>query len=551
MSPDMLTRCFRAEESRARYWTQQAVELCSEIEDESLNELIPQLEEAQRVLDRDRRIIVIGGDKCGKSSLLAAVAGYPLIATVPLEEDYVCWRYRSQDGDVTASKFIPLENLEGLELVDTRSCADEAVAATVRRLIKGADVVIAVADGRSPEASPVWALLAELPEKQRSACLVAVTFTDRLVADAALALKESLREFCRERVGVPLPLYFVSPDKGSEANETFTLRVQEALAEPCGVRTAIRHLVECGKEIVRKQGSVLGARDRVARTDSGFLAGIEQEIDYFLVRQRDSLKGCVENYAEAGMRAVPTTVSKLCKTLGWFLSPVTLLRMELLGTGTEKFYYRTLRHEILTQQEASDTNFVLSCMRHWQSVRPRMKKTLECEIGEFPEAALAGDLRELRVRMGRELYKPFREMKLRTAYNKVFGMHVGWMAVGILLICFFLFIAGVLGVLGLDFFALASVAAAALVWVLGSVAHLLAVRDMRREVVVLSLSLHDLLRNTVGEAVEALLVSRVAAYRRLYTAPREKVARHEASLLPLQQRQKEINMQLNAAAPRI
>ena len=547
----MLSRCFRAEESRARYWAQQAVELCSEIEDETLAELIPSLDEARKVLDRDRRIIVIGGPGCGKSSLLAAVADYPLIATLPMTDDYVCWRYRSQDGDYTASKFIPLENLEGLELVDTRSCADAAVADSVRRLMKGADVVIAVADGRSPESSPIWSLLAELPEKQRSACLVAITFTERLSADASLALKESLREFCRERVGVPLPLYFVSPDKGSEANETFTMRVQEALAEPCGVRTAIRHLVECAKEMVRRQGSVLGARDRVARTDSGFLAGIEQEIDYFLIRQRDSVTACVDNYSEAAMRALPTTADKLRKTLSWFLSPVTLLRMELLGAGTEKFLYRSVKHEILTQQEASDSNFVLSCMKHWQSVRPRMKKTLECEIGEFPAEALSQELQELRDRMGRALYKPFTEMKLRSEFNKVFSHHVGWMAAAILLICFMLFVAGILGVLSLDFFALCAVVAAGFVWFLGSISHYLAARDIHREIVLHSLKLQDLLRNTIGEAVEGLLVSRVAAYRRLYMAPREKVARHQASLLPLQQRQKEINMQLNAAAPRI
>ena len=251
------------------------------------------------------------------------------------------------------------------------------------------------------------------------------------------------------------------------------------------------------------------------------------------------------------MRALPTTADKLRKTLGWFLSPVTLLRMELLGAGTEKFLYRTMKHEILTQQEASDSNFVLSCMKHWQSVRPRMKKTLECEIGEFPAEELSQDLQELRDRMGRSLYKPFTEMKLRREFGKVFSRQVGWMAAVILLICFLLFVGGILGVLSLDFFGLCAVAAAGFVWLLGSLSHYLAVRDIHREIVLLSLELQDLLRNTIGEAVEGLLVSRVAAYRRLYMTPREKVARHQASLLPLQQKQKEINMQLNAAAPRI
>lgn len=551
MGADMLSRRFRTEESRARYWAQQAVELCSEIEDETLTEFVEPVQKADALLDRDRRVIVVGGERCGKSTLLAAVAEYPLIARVPFDGDYVCWRYRCKDGDATASRFIPLDNLSGLELVDTRSATDEGVAATVRQLVKAADVVIAVVDGRSYEASPAWGLLASLRDEQRAACLVAVTFTETLGADAALKLKDTMREFCREHVGAPLPICFVNPAGSSENMETFLQLVQDALAQPCGVRSAIRRLLEHAKELTRKQGSVLVARERVARTDSGFLAGIEQEIDYFQSRQRDSLQVCTEIYAEAAMRALPSTISKLQRTLGWVLSPVTLLRLELLGSGTEKYYYRALRAEVLEQQEISDTNFVLSCMSHWRDVRPRMKKTLECEIGEFPAESLQADLQQLRVRMGRELYKPFADIKLRVSFSKCFGAHVGWMRTSCGLICLFLAMAGILGFFDFQVFAIVAVCLAGLVWLVGSIAHFLVVRKLCREVVQYSLALQDKIQKSIGSAVESLLVSRVAAYRRLYTAPREKVARHEQSLGPLKNRQKDINMQLNAAAPRI
>ena len=547
----MVSRSFRAEESRARYWTQQAVELCSEIDDESLNELILPVEEAQKALDRDRRVMVIGGEKCGKSSLLAAVAGCQLVATTPLTGDYVCWRYRSTDGDCTASRFIMQDELEGLEMVDTANCADEGVAETVRRLMKGADVVIAVVDARAAEASPVWSVLATLPETRKPACLVALSYADTLSAGEEQSLKERLKEHARTHTGSPLPLYSVSPHRGAAALETFILRVQEALDEPNGVRSAIRHLVECGKELVRRQGSVLVAREHAARTNSGFLAGIEQEIDCFLERQRSGVKQCVEAYSESAMQALPTTLQKLRAALGWFLSPVTLLRMEGMGVGTEKFYYGTLRDEILTRQEDSDMSFVLSCMGHWQSVRPRMKKSLECEIGDFPADELKNELEELRMRMGRSLYAPFTALKLRTAYSKVFQSNVWWMCICCALICIFLFIAGVLGGIGFDLLAMAGLVLAAGVWGMGTVAHLVISRSICREISLLSLNLQDELKSTVGEAIENLLVCRVAAYRRLYTAPREKVAYQESTLKPLQQQQKDINMQLNAAAPRV
>ncbi len=548
----MLSRCFRTEESRARHWAQQAVDLCSEIEDESLTELIEPIRKATDELERDRRIMVIGGERCGKSTLLASIAEYPLIAKVPFEGDYVRWRYFCKDGDATASRFIPLENLSGLELVDTRSATDEGAAATLFQLMKRADVVIAVVDGRSYEASPVWRLLATLRAEERTpACLVAVTFTETFGADSALKLMETMREFCREHVGTSLPLCFVNPRSSHENMESFRQLVQDAMTQPSGVRAEIRNLLEHAKALVRKQGSVLVARERVARTDSGFLAGIEQEIDYFQSRQRESLQGCTEAYAEAAMRALPSTISKLQKTLGIVLSPVTLIRLELLGSGTERYYYRTLRAEVLEQQEVSDTNFVLSCMSHWRDVRPRMKKTLECEIGEFPASVLEADLEQLRVRMGRELYKPFVDVKLRVSYSKCFSSHVGWMRACCGLICLFLITAGILGVFDYLFFAVMSVMLAGVVWGLGSIAHFVVARKLCSEVVQHSLDLHDKIKNNIGSAVEALLVSRVAAYRRLYTAPRDKVARHEQSLGPLKNKQKDINMQLNAAAPRI
>ena len=53
------------------------------------------------------------------------------------------------------------------------------------------------------------------------------------------------------------------------------------------------------------------------------------------------------------------------------------------------------------------------------------------------------------------------------------------------------------------------------------------------------------------QLVQDMIVSRVAAYRRLYTEPRKKVADYETSLAPLQQRQSEIFRQLRSSAPHV
>ena len=211
-----LRRAYRTQESLVRYWAQQAVALCKDIEDESLEEYAAPVRAADKALQRDRRIIVIGGAKCGKSSILAGLVGAPVIASHRMEGHYLCWRFSCRDGDATHSRFIPQEHLNGLELVDTAACSGEA-ADTCRTLLQGADVIVAVVDSRAPEMSPVWDMLAELPEALLSSCLLAITFTDILGAEQILKLKDTLRDLAATKLKSerPLPLYQVSP-----ANQT-------------------------------------------------------------------------------------------------------------------------------------------------------------------------------------------------------------------------------------------------------------------------------------------------------------------------------------------
>ncbi len=546
----MLNRGFRTQESLARYWAEQAVELCHDIDDESLEEFVQPVYNAIHALRKDRRIIAVGGEKCGKSTLLSMIASAPLLARVPLKNHYVCWRYRSADGDATCSRFLPYEHLSGLELVDTQSCADAAVADTVRQLLSGADVILAVVDCRNYAQSPVWDMLASLPEKGCGECLLAITYTDMLGADAALKLKDDLRDFSRSRTGRNLPLYFVCPTS-SQACEVFAERVQEALQLPDGVRKTIRHVLDKGVELVRKQGRVLNARAAVGRTDSGFLAGIEQEIDNFLSHQMLGVQQRCDAYVASSSHTLPLLLGGVRRTLGWFLSPVVLMRLEQLGAGTEKCFYRLIQEDVLKQQAESDQQFILSCAGHWKSVRPRMKKTLECEIGDFPTESLEKELEELRCRMGRELYEPFSAARLRNKMAGLYNKRIAWMRACVGFICLFLFVAGVLGFIGQDMPAVCSVGIAAVVWFFGSLAHMVSSRRIRKEVQKLAISLEPGLRAAISASVEKLVISRVAAYRRLYTAPRHKVAQQEAMLEPLQNRYSTINIQLSSVFPRI
>ncbi len=539
----VLKRGYRMQESLARYWAGMAVELCHDIDAASLEEHVAPVDEALHAMATDRRLVVIGAAQCGKSALLAGVAGCPLVTQVPMDGHFVRWRFRNTTGEFAHSRFVPLESLAGLELIDSQDCGRPEVAEALRPLLPGADVVLAVLDARRVEESPVWELLALLPES--ASCVLAVTFTDKISADAALELKGTLRELCSRRLGRVLPQYFISP-AAEQAMEVFTERVQEAMDGSSGLRAAIRNVVETSLNLMGKQWTVLNRRDGLARRVSGFLAGIEREIDSFLSHQLASLPRQVQLYTEASSRALPRLLKRLRRVFGWMFSPVTILRLELLGGGCEKFYYRSMRDEVLRLQEESDRQFVLSCASHWKSVRPRMTATLDCEIGDFPAELLALELGKLRDRLGRELYTPFTRLQLRHQFSDLFTACAGWMRTSLAFCCLFLTCAGMLGAIGQDIPALAMVGLAVLIWLGATLAHGVANRRICRMVGAQGGSLEEAVQGMLGEAEERLVLSRVAAYRRLYTAPRRKVAQHEDTLKPLQARHTEIYRQLHA-----
>lgn len=541
----MLTRSYRMQEALMCYWAQQAVALCADIDDAATEELIPPVQAAVAATRRDRRVVFIGGKGCGKTSLLAAVAGCPVMTKAVWEGPYVCWRYRCDDGDATCSRFLPEPALEGLELVDTAAC--DSAGDTIAALLPGADAVIAVMDARKVQDSPAWELLAGLPETAAGSVLIALTHTDSLSADTVVQLGQTVRELSRERLPQMPAACNVSPANAA-AVEAFTTRVQEALAAPRGVRAAIRSVQEAAEKLLYKQGSILKKREEVMRMNSGFLAGIEQEIDNFLTRQRQGVKAHCGHFTDSVVRVKPRLLRRLRRVFGYVLSPVTLLRLEAFGAGLENACCRMVQEDVCRLQEESDRDFVQTCATHWKTVRPRMKQTLECEIGDFPEEALAAELAALRSRLKQRLSEPFRAEHVRRDLAGAFRAPAGWMQATLAVVCLLLAAAGGMGYIGQDVPAQWMVGGAAGLWLLGSVAHLVAAKRLRETTAVVCDRLCSAMGPALAPITEQLIISRVSAYRNLYTAPRMKVAARETTLEPLRLRHGDILRRIRTSA---
>ena len=547
----MLKRSYRVQESLVRYWAQQAREMYAIIGDDEMQPLLEAVEQSLAAMEGDRRIIVMGGADCGKTSLLSYISGLPVIRGGRQQESpYLRWRYGNNDGDAARSRFLPLPELKGIEFVDTGDCSEPEVQEELLRLLPGSDAAIVVADARQGGASPAWEVLQQLPINAVANVLVALTFTDHIGAEAALDLAARIREMCRQHLRLVVLVCSVNPTS-EQGVETFLTRVQETLDSPEGARRAIRNTLEATGRLMTRQSGIINARTAAMRDETGFLSGIESEIDTFLAHQLDGVEGCAQDYASVPLGVLPKLQRKLRRSFGYVLSPLCLMQLEDMGAGAESSYYRLVCKEIMERQRESDSRFTASCQAHWRSVRPRMKQAIECEINDFPQDVLEAELNRLRRQLEHELYQPFNRLRIRSALDNAFSDQVGWMHTAHMLLCICLVLAGLLGFLGLDTLALCALGAVLVVWVLGAVKHAAVLRrlsgGLEREARTLDSVVHDEMPKLVRE----LVVSRVGAYRSLYAVASQRVSEYVERLQPLQERHNAILRELRTTAPRI
>lgn len=534
-----------------RYWAQQAKEMYAIIGDDEMQPLLEAVEQSLAAMEGDRRIIVMGGADCGKTSLLSYISGLPVIRGGRQQESpYLRWRYGNNDGDAARSRFLPLPELKGIEFVDTGDCSEPEVQEELLRLLPGSDAAIVVADARQGGASPAWEVLQQLPINAVANVLVALTFTDHIGAEAALDLAARIREMCRQHLRLVVLVCSVNPTS-EQGVETFVTRVQETLDSPEGARRAIRNTLEATGRLMTRQSGIINARTAAMRDETGFLSGIESEIDTFLAHQLDGVEGCAQDYASVPLGVLPKLQRKLRRSFGYVLSPLCLMQLEDMGAGAESSYYRLVCKEIMERQRESDSRFTASCQAHWRSVRPRMKQAIECEINDFPQDVLEAELNRLRRQLEHELYQPFNRLRIRSALDNAFTDQVGWMHTAHMLLCICLVLAGLLGFLGLDTLALCALGAVLVVWVLGAVQHAAVLRrlsgGLEREARTLDSVVHDEMPKLVRE----LVVSRVGAYRSLYAVASQRVSEYVERLQPLQERHNAILRELRTTAPRI
>lgn len=546
----MLSLDHRSSESLVQYWARRAIKLAQSMEDASLDESITHVLTDVAALDADRRILLVGERGSGKSSLLAGLVNLPYLAKYQLDEPYVRWRYSCRDDDASHSRFIAEPALRGIELVDTQPIESPNQAELVYDLALGADILLCVLDARAHRSNYIWDLMQSLPADWLGHCLLVVSHTDSLPVHDSLELKLALRERCHALTERSVATYFV-PITDMQTVEVFAQRVHELLNSPEGHRGSIKRLAQAADSLLYAEHAVLSSRESLQRANTGFVEGIDREIDYFQSKQQEGLDGAIEHYFGVARESMPGFARVLWKGLNPCLTPSKLLRLECFAESAELYYYRSLCKELLIRQEQADHIFTFNCEAHWKTARPRMLKALACDIGHFNADALEKELSDTRRSFMVQLYDAFLEQKLRFQFHSLLRGRFSWLRGGFLAFCLLVVAAGILGCLDLEEWAFGLLAGAGLVWLVSTLAILRTSYSIRKAMLAATDDLVDAMKDFLREPMSDYITRRVTSYRRMYVLPRQTLAKHAASLQPMQREHSDIHRQLRALQPHL
>lgn len=510
--------------------SRQCLELAVLIKDDALDALTAPLLEISSRLNNERRILIIGDALSGKSTILANLVQVPVIAKRYSADAFTRWRYRPDSGEVSCSCFVPVPQLEGIELIDTKPLSNLPMRAAVLSILPSVDICICVVDARKLEDSSIWAFLKEAQDCMSCSVVMALTYADHMPVEAVLSLRHSAQKFARDSFARDIPVFPLDSPADSPAFEDFLSALQSLMDS---ARVAGRDLKEAGQlcaNLIHSFGAAIASREKAIQSERMLLAEVDREIDGFLEGQLRSLGDLLTSYQDVFDAKLPYILDRLCRNIGFCFTPAKLLSRESLASRTEMYYFDLVLDEIVSRHIDLDVQFILACETHWKEVAPRMKHAMSCEIGVFDAGNLELELAQVRQRTGKYLHEAVLCEKLRPALSKIFQRALDWMMPSFVAICLALIVASIIGFMGYTLLAFYFVALAFLLWLMASCAQWVELKYLRCRVTKVVNNIAPSLNSALVGALRHMVVARVSAYRSLYSVPRRLLEDQEKAL---------------------
>lgn len=497
------------------------------------------VEEALTECCAPQNVTVIGLTGSGKSSTLEALAGERFCSRVTSTAALIRWQYRPHPAPHThewvQDLFYPSDTLLNLEFWDTLGLEQPNAAQRLKHIVPKADAILVVISAQNNHADVIWDYLITLEERLYSRMILAITHTELLPFEQLQVFKEELRSMSRDKLGIQLPLYPVTPagEQAGEGVEALRACVQEALKRSPVEDRRVERLLLATDRLLEEQGKVLNELNRLSRMDSSFLTGIDREIDRIQLQMEEEMPARLKAYAEYVQDNVPRLGKKAARQLGRFLSIRRTMILHKLPPVIDEWFYELIKHGIEERHAYYNKEFLNICQTHWTHVRPRVKEQWDCDIGDFPSARLQTDLDTYKERLGRSVYMPLKDFGIKPCLSNLFLEQEDVMRTELKLMLVLVILGGLLGCFGEHTAAFACLGLAMLLWIGGNSGLLWMQYKLAKQIVAAASEMHIAISCGLRIPLYEAMISGISDYRKLYSDIRGQVAGGVEHLTPL------------------
>lgn len=387
--------------------------------------------------------IACGESGVGKSTVLDAIFGEQL-CTRPESGSSGKIRWfrhddQSQDKSITPEldeSYRPVEFLKRFNLMDTpgTDVSGEISQSVTQRFLPSCDLVLWVISVENPWGASMWDFFSSQSEATLKKSVIVLQAKDMRDAAELEIIDGHIRDLARQRLSVVPPMISVSAKTALEAKlgeqvdeagwyqsgypelERF---VADSVTSSPARKRMLSDIRKAMTDVLRNIEMAVEQRSDQLEGNENFLRNLETEVEREQARQTADFD---EKFAD--MRVVFAGKNKEVKRhvrskLGFWSTLKSLFTAENTSKVIESWLIQSIQQSVEKQADIDASHLVEDCHKHWETVRPRVKKRLSIDLDDFDDERDGFDTihEEFTDRMGAAARRAVQNLRIRKALN--------------------------------------------------------------------------------------------------------------------------------------
>lgn len=353
----------------------------------SKTELLDGEQVLESQLERPFRIVVFGGNECGKTRFLENLIELEL-AELKRQSQSVCilrdagYRVFEKAEDVCEKRY--QSRLKEYELVEARTEMNQAEFEAVHFLIEQADFVFWLLPAENPWAASTWDCI----ENTHSTCshksAIVLHQSDRRSPSDIPMLLGHVSDLAKQRTSATIPMFAASSETGVGVDE-IRARVSYKLDRCLDRRRELRTVYQQVYELLRRTEENIDDRSRNLAGDQEYLQSIEAQIDRMratevqeVLSNMGQMSQLLQDQVKRVMRFTALRTNLISSQIALFGKGDLAMKVERyminqVCAASEKF--AAVEAERMREQ----------CRSKWVEMKPHLENRLGVEVEAFDE----------------------------------------------------------------------------------------------------------------------------------------------------------------------